>query len=70
VYLLVKKLESMLFCVRVKNVGKYWEKDALAPVVSTLRGRASPSPAPFRRLWPTDAVTDDADDCEWTGTVS
>jgi len=23
VYLLVEKLESMLFCVRVKNVGKY-----------------------------------------------
>jgi len=35
---------------------KMWEniagrKDTLAPVVSTLRGRAPPSPSPFRHLW-------------------
>ena len=62
--LLVKKLESMLFWVQHNDKewkfkeqhAKMWENIAGAkrysrPVVSTLRGRALPSPPPFRRLW-------------------
>jgi len=42
-------------------------KDTLAPMVSTLRGRAPPSPPPFRRLWlfvcvSTNKHDDDDDD--------
>jgi len=57
---ILKKLESMLFCVRVNVVSReMWENIAGAkryscPVVSTFRGRASapvaPAP-PLRRLW-------------------
>ena len=61
--LLVKKLESMPFYVQhddkeskfKEQHAKMWENIAGAkrysrPVVSTLRGRAPPSPPPFRRL--------------------
>ena len=41
------KFNSMQKCVEILR----GRKDTLAPVVSTLRGRASPSLPPFRRLW-------------------
>jgi len=46
-----------IYLNRSTDLDAIWEnvgggrKDTLAPVVSTLRGRAPPSPPPFRRLW-------------------